>query len=544
MQFLDTDTRRQLGFDEVWAQVTPVSSLGRAYQRKTIAFGPQQGVELEEELQRVEGLCDSLRSDSKAADNLSFLLGASRDIETSLKRSMQGVTLDDMEFYEVKKLLAIAEKVQAELERRHWTFCLTEPLDQCPECREHLSLGQGRQDSFYIADAYDEELAQVRQERIRLEAAQAAFRSAVDEKTISTMGRFLSTAGEITVSSTDSKNIALLEAMPELVKVQETPYYVTFSLIENEEMCRLRTRLTEVREAEEECKQRVRVGLTSVVADHGSRLMANLEQLAYLDFLVAKAKYASMIGAVKPQLGDASTIRIHDGRHPLVEEEVTRAGYVYTPLSLEISSGVTLITGPNMGGKTASLRTVGLLVAMAQYGLLVPVRFMEFKPRKFIRAHLTAAEIPKGLSSFAGEVVFLRDVITCSRDDGLILVDEIAHGTNPVEGVGLARAIMENLSQKPSMTIITTHYPSLASVEGIRHLRVRGLDLERLEQAPGSSLQHFMDYRLEVAGAAGALKSDAIVVAQTLGLDATIITRARELLAAGISVEERDASNE
>lgn len=544
MQFLDIETRRQLGFDEIWSRVTPVSSLGRAYQRQVTPFGPQEGAELQRELHRVERICDSLKKDPKMADNLIFLLGATRDIEGSLNRSMQGITLDDMEFYEVKKLLTIVGKIQAELELLNWTFCLAEPLDFCPKCREHLSLGQGGHDSFYISDAYDEELARIRQERVRLEGALASFRAEVDEKMIQTIGRILSMNGDITVSSTDGQKIARLEAMEELNKVQETAHYVTFRLVENEAMSRVRERVAQVRETEERCKQQIRMQLTAVVADHGIRLKGSLAALAFLDFLIAKAKFAVAIGAISPKLSATATIHIEEGRHLLVEEEVRRAGYGYTPLCLGISSGVTLITGPNMGGKTASLKTVGLLTAMAQFGLMVPARFMEFEPRQFIRAHLAAAEIPKGLSAFAGEIVFLRDVITSSGEAGLILVDEIAHGTNPMEGAGLAQAIIEALNQRPSMTVITTHYPSLAHVVGIRHLRVKGLDLERLERDQGDSLQQYMDYRLEVADSAGALRSDAVVVAQTLGLEDTIIARARELLTAGISAEKRDASNE
>ncbi len=544
MQFLDVETRRQLGFDEVWARITPVSSLGRAYQRKTTAFGPHEASELQQELQRLEQISKNIKDDPKIADNLVFLLGATRDIEGSLNHSMKGIILDDMEFYEVKKLLSIAEKIQAELERLHWTFCLAEPLDTCRDCQRHLSLGQGGHDSFYISDAYSDELARTRQERIRLEGTLADFRAAVDGQLIQAIGRILSMHGEITVSSKDDQKIAKLEAMAKLDKMQETPHYVTFRLHEDEAMHRVRERLTRVREAEEHCKQQIRVQLTTVVADHAPRLLRNLGQLAYLDFLLAKAKFALAIGAVKPNLSSTSTIHIEDGRHLLVEEEVVKAGYAYTPLCVEITSGVTLITGPNMGGKTASLKTVGLLTALAQYGLMVPAHFMEFEPRRFIRAHLTSAEIPKGLSAFAAEVVFLRDVIEKSGEAGLILVDEIAHGTNPMEGAGLAQAIIEALSKKASVTVITTHYPSLARVAGIYHLRVRGLDLDSLDRVPGGSLQQYMDYRLELADSIRTLKSDAVVVAQALGLEGPIISRAQELLASGTNVEKGDSFNE
>ena len=538
MQFLDAETRRQLGFDEVWSRIRPVSSLGRSWMRKVTAFGKGQSADLMQELDRLEHIYVHLKKDPKMAENLSFLLSTVRDIGGSLNRSMQGITLDDMEFYEIKKLLMIVEKIQVESEHLGWTTFLPVPFDLCMECREVLGVGQGGHDSFYLADAYDEQLARVRQERVHLERDLAEFRASVDSEMIQTVGRILSMKGDVTVTTTDGEMISRLEAIAELEKVQETSDFVTFQLVEDENMHQVRQKLARVREDEEQIKHQVRVKLTCMIADYGPRLRGVLEQVAFLDVLLAKAKFAVEIDGVRPQLREDSMIRIEKGRHLLVEEEVTQGGHDYTPLCLGVSSGVTLITGPNMGGKTASLKTIGLLTAMAQYGLMVSARSMEFRPRQFIRAHLAEAEIPKGLSAFAGEVVFLRDVIVGSDEDGLILVDEIAHGTNPVEGAGVAQAILEYLNQKPAITVITTHYPSLAQLEDIFHLRVRGLDKDKLGQGQVDSLQRYMDYSLEMASPGRPLRSDAAVVAEALGLNSMIIKRAKELL------EKRDHKNE
>ena len=537
MQFLDAETRRQLGFDDIWSRIRPVSSLGRSWMRKATAFTQDQSDDLVQELNRLEGISVHLKRDPSMAENLSFLLSTVRDIGGSLNRSMQGITLDDMEFYEVKKLLMIVGKIQVELERLGWTTFLPAPFDRCIECKEALGVGQGGHASFYLADAYDEQLARVRKERAHLERVLAEFRASVDSEMIQAVGRILSMNGDIAVSTKDKEMISRLEAMVELEKVQETSDCVTFQLVEDERMDQVRQTLSQIREEEERIKHQVRVKLTCLMADYGPRLRGVLEQVAFFDVLLAKAKFAAEIDGVKPQLCEDSIIRINKGRHPLVEEEVTQGGHDYTPLCLEVSSGVTLITGPNMGGKTASLKTTGLLVVMAQYGLMVPASSMEFRPRQFVRAHLAAAEIPRGLSAFAGEVVFLRDVIEGSDGDGLILVDEIAHGTNPVEGAGVAQAVLEYLNYKPTITAVTTHYPSLAQLEDIAHLRVRGLDKGKLGQGQIDSLQRYMDYSLEVVGPGRPLRSDAVIVADALGLNSMIIKRAKELL------EKRDRTD-
>lgn len=323
--------------------------------------------------------------------------------------------------------------------------------------------------------------------------------------------------------------------------MQETADFVRFRLTPDV-TGQIERELSSVRQKEERCKERVRRRLTGAVAEQGASLLQMLELLAFLDFLLAKAKFCAAYGGIKPEQGEKRAIAIFQGRHLVLEEEVTGQGLSYTPLDLEFQTGVTIITGPNMGGKTAGLKTVGgLLIAMAQFGLLVPAQAMKFKPRRFIAAHFSSAgNPPAGLSSFAEEIAFISDALEASSSDGLILIDEIAHGTNPpAEGAAIARAVLESLNERPSITVITTHYPELAALKQIRHLRVRGgLDHEQLKRdwAVATRLQldvfrRAMDYRLQPADEqGGTVTSDAAVVAEALGLDERIIRRAKGLL--------------
>lgn len=535
MQFLDAETRAQLGFDEVWSRIAPVSAQGRAYHRKAKAFLPNQSADLEKEWDRVNQICARLCTDTKAASELNYLLGTLRDISAIINRSIEGLTLDDVEFYEVKKLLRTTEKIQAELERLGWETLLPTPLDLCVECKNALSKGQGQHDSFYLSDAYDENLTAIRKERFALECAWNTFRSSVESKVIEASGRILSMDDEITVSTSAASKIMQLETISDLGKVRETPEFVTFRLQEDETVSQVKRNLALARTWEEGCKQTIRERLTKIVQKSGERLLATVEQLGFLDLLLAKAIFCAEIGGVRPQL--SAELCIQGGRHLLLEEELKQRDRAYTPLNIVLNQGVTLITGPNMGGKTASLKTIGLLTAMAQFGLLVPAISLTFTPLKFIVAHLTDAAIPKGLSAFAGEIAFLREAIKARGQNALILVDEIAHGTNPLEGACIAQAIMEKLQAAPAVIVITTHYPSLARVEGIKHLRVKGLDKNRLQrswqelgQNKEEALHSFMDYDLEEGSLDQPFLSDAAVVAEAMGLDRDIIIRAKELL--------------
>ncbi len=535
MQFLDAETRRELGFDDVWLRIRPVSPLGRAQQRQAEAYLPERASELEAALSRLEDAAARLRADTHAAHNLLYFLSNLRDITTIIERCARGDVLDDAELYEVKRLLLIAAEIQAELERLGWMGLLPAPVDLCAACLEALSVGQGRQTSFYIADAYDGELAAVRRRRIELEEQLAGFRSMVNEKIQRATDRILSMEDEITVSRAESGVVERLEDIKELTKIQDTTDFVTFRLVEGEEHSSLRRELGTLRAREEACKARIRKRLSETVAAHAPKMLGILEILGFLDFLLAKARFCVEIRGVRPKLCTSPRLAIGGGRHLLVEEEVERGGGSYCPLSLELRPGVTLITGPNMGGKTVSLKTIGLLTAMAQYGLLVPAVSMELRPRRFIRAHL-ASRVVQGLSKFAGEMNFVRHVLAHSHEDGLILLDELAHGTNPAEGAAVAQAVVERLCGEPTISVITTHYPSLGRVEGVFRYKVRGLRRELLEGQESvlsthglAALQRLMDYALEPAEPGELGQSDAVLVAEALGLEPEIIERAKVL---------------
>lgn len=546
MPFLNPETSRHLGFDQIWSRIRPLSALGRARHRQARAFLPEEKEELQKEWDRLERICSFRSGPGPASPGLIALLGALVDVKASLQRSRQGLTLDDAEFYEIKKLVRLVERIGAELERLGWAELLPSPLESCSGCKKALSVGQGDQESFYIAGAYQAELARVRQERSRLEDLLTRFRERVQEKIKALLGRTLSLNDEIRVSSAEEAALAQLTALKELVKVQETPYFVTFRLVEGDKIRKMRGKWAALREQEERCKEAIRGRLTKTVSHYGERLLRNLERLAFLDFLLAKAEFCAEFKGVKPRLSPNSTIWVEEGRHLLLEEEVKGEGRTYFPLTVRLKAGVTLITGPNMGGKTSTLKTIGLLTAMAQFGLLVPAASFTLKPRRCI----AVPGASQGFSAFAAEMAFLGRVLKTRDQEALILVDEIAGGTNPEEGAAIAQAVLEKLNLKPSISVVTTHYPSLARLEELVQLRVRGLDEDLLKKLRGGSpallaesLQGAMDYSLEAGKPEQPLRSGAAVVAEAVGLDAEVLQRAFQLLQSGSQTEKKESSH-
>lgn len=536
MEFLSPETQRQLAFREIWSRIRPKSALGKSIHRTAEPFLPAQATKLVQEWDRLRQIADGLQRQAGAAEKLGHLLGDLPNVSGSISRSREGLILTDTEFYAIKKLLLIAKEVRVELDKLGWNDVPPIPINPCFSCLKALSLGQAQKESFYLADGYDRELAQIRQRRRALEECLMAERVSLEKKIRDTTYRLLSTEGEIRVSTSEREKIAMLDKIDGLRRVEETADFVLFRLDVTGPVAQMEQELLRIRELEERAKERVRRSLTTVIAKSARRLLELLDLLANLDFILAKAKFCASFQGTRPILSSDQVILVSQGRHLLLEEEVTSRGLDYTPLDLELKAGVTIITGPNMGGKTACLETVGILIAMAQYGLLVPAAALEFSPRTFIAARLSAAGNPAGLSNFAGEIAFICDAILASGENGLLLLDEIAHGTNPEEGAAIARAVIEMLNRKPLISLITTHYPALARLRQINQLRIRGLDHDRLikawqiaSEANLEMFQQAMDYRLERADFLQPLKSDAAVVAEALGLDKEIILRAQQL---------------
>ena len=194
-----------------------------------------------------------------------------------------------------------------------------------------------------------------------------------------------------------------------------------------------------------------------------------------------------------------------------------------------------------MGGKTISLKLVGILAAMAQHGLFVPADKMTLGLNDFISTSIGDMQsTDEGLSTFGGEIKLVQEAIMKSNEQGLILVDELARGTNPEEGYAISKAVVNNLKNKNSITLITTHYDNIANSDGVIHLQVVGLskidfdvldeELKDVETDKMDIINRYMDYRLKVVERASEVPRDAINIARLMGLEEQIINDALMIL--------------
>ncbi len=272
--------------------------------------------------------------------------------------------------------------------------------------------------------------------------------------------------------------------------------------------------------AEKHEVQRILKAISMEINSHGEILLSNLAILSAIDFDFAKAALAREMKATEPVLNYEGHTKLNKARHPLIDAAEV------VPIDIEIGNRykMLLITGPNTGGKTVSLKTLGLMAMMTQSGLYIPVEFgSEIAIYKNIYAVIGDEQsIEQSLSTFSAHMNQLVAILNQVEADDLILLDEVGAGTDPEEGSAIAQAILERLIEIKATTIATTHYSQLKtfaySTEGIENACVE-FDVETLKPT----------YRLLI-GMPGA--SNAFAISQRLGLSANLISRAKELIAA------------
>lgn len=208
---------------------------------------------------------------------------------------------------------------------------------------------------------------------------------------------------------------------------------------------------------EQECL-RILSELTNQCADHEKEILANIEVMLHCDILFAKARLSFSMDATSPIINDQGIIKLSNARHPLLEDKV---------IPLDITLGETyqgiLITGPNTGGKTVAMKTVGLLALMMQCGLHIPCDSGSTLP---LFEHILAdigdgQSISQNLSTFSSHITQINKVLSHANSRSLVLLDEIGAGTEPSEGCGLARAILEHLSHCGVLILSSTHFSEL-----------------------------------------------------------------------------------
>lgn len=286
--------------------------------------------------------------------------------------------------------------------------------------------------------------------------------------------------------------------------------------IEPNDISKLQNEVNLLKIQEEKEIYRILSTLMGILESSERELSINIETMAYYDFLLAKAKYSRSIDGNAVKLNDEKYINIIKAKHPLL-------GKTAVPLDFTIGKNyrVLVITGPNTGGKTVTLKTVGLLTMMVQCGLHVPVeKGSEFSPFLDILVDIGDGQsIEQSLSTFSSHVRNIISILECADSNTLVIVDELGTGTDPGEGMGLAISVLESIYDSGAALLATTHYSEIkdyAVKTGGFENGCMEFDINTLKPL----------YKLNI-GASG--ESNAFLIALRLGMNNKIIERAHEI---------------
>jgi len=463
-------------------------------------------------------------------------LGGARDVRPLLKSAGLGAILLPTELLDIRGTLISGRTLKRSITRLAAHFpLLAANASGIEECAHVVAeIGRCINDRGEVVDAASQALA-----RIRRELKEA------HERLLAKLNRIVASPANVSflqepfVTQRGGRYVIPLKTefkgrIPGVVHDQSASGATLF--IEPLATVELNNRWRELQLEEEREIQRILAALSALVAEKGAFIERTVQALAELDLAFAKANYANEIQGVEPQLvpfkvvrakgqraassvqHPGSTIRLQKACHPLLDPSAV----VPIDVHLDDNYFILVITGPNTGGKTVSLKTVGLLGLMAQAGLHIPAEEgSALSVFSGIYADIGDEQsIEQNLSTFSSHTTNIINILGKADSHSLVLLDELGAGTDPGEGSALARAILSHLLRQRITTLVATHYPELKvyahATPGVENASVE-FDLETL--AP--------TYELSI-GLPG--RSNAFAIAWRLGLAADIVEEARGLI--------------
>ena len=516
---IDSDGLRRLA--------EPLSDLGRDVRAKHRTFGANQAAEWARDRAECQALSDLAPAASKRLAR--EVRRAERLGESGDRIRAGGADVADL--FRAKHLAYVGHRVATVLVEEG----INRPCERLPmTLADMTTFLRGLNPElelaarFTLADAFDASMAAAREEAVLASesagAEQAAFYATIEERHGPLKyGRLRTAAAPDVVCADGTLRLVSSEAGEHLFE-PVLPDSVQLALDESA--------AAEGRAKAEE--RRVLEGLCAQLAPQIDALEGLERWVGQIDFALARARLRSHFPAW-PQPGDA--LRIDSGWVPRVRETVESSGGTYQPQSFDASDGVALLSGPNMGGKTVALRLAGTIQYLAQLGYPVPATSAEFTWMEridYVGSELS--DVAEGLSSFAGEMSALSEVLQTERRQ-LVLVDELGRSTNPREGAALADAAVTALSKLDGASVVVTHFPSVRQNESAKAWRVVGLanaDTASLREDADvrgwqAALNSVMDFAL-TEDFGNRATSDALRIAELLGVPGSLIAHAASIL--------------
>ncbi|MGA9174045.1 MAG: endonuclease MutS2, partial [Thermoactinomyces sp.] len=447
--------------------------------------------------------------------------GGVRDIRASVRRAEMGGLLNEAECLEIASTVSAGRKVKS-------------LMRQLEEETAELPLLRGLTESIDSLDHLEKEiLSCIDEQGIVKDQASPALRR-IRQQIGDVRGQIQTTLNSMIRSSHYQKMMQdpiITQRFDRYVIPVKQEYRAQFGgiihdqsasgatlFIEPEAVVQLNNRLRELELSEQKEVERILGFLTSKVQEEAQRLKENVAVLAELDLIAARARFGYQMKAVCPQISQDRTLRLKKARHPLIPPEEV------VPIDIEMGERYqsVIVTGPNTGGKTVTLKTVGLFALMAQSGIPIPAEEESTMPVfSGVFADIGDEQsIEQSLSTFSGHLRNIIRILKRIDERSLVLFDELGAGTDPTEGAALAIAILEHVMSRGSLVIATTHYSELKLFAHTHPQAVNAsveFDVETLRPT----------YRLLV-GVPG--RSNAFSISKRLGLPEELIQVAKQHL--------------
>jgi DNA mismatch repair protein MutS2 len=483
--------------------------------------------------------------------NAELSVGGAHDVRALALAARRGSVLETADYLDIKSTMISARRLKRLLEDSSVEAALLAGYASCLEPVPGLidAISRTIDDRGNIVDSASEKLGAVRREmRVLQDRLMSKMQRLVSDPKIERMLQ------EPIITQRDGRFVLPLRAeyksqFQSVVHDRSSSGATLF--VEPLSVVDLNNQVRELELEERDEIRRILAELSAFIGAHAETVIEIVKTLAKLDVALAKARYAEALDAHEPVLRPweegapgghpGSTIKLLGARHPLLDPQQV----VPIDLRLQDETYALVITGPNTGGKTVALKTAGLLALMTQCGLHIPAESgSELSIFEGVFADIGDEQsIEQSLSTFSSHISNIIQILEHLGDRSLVLLDELGAGTDPQEGSALARALLSQFMDRGCTTLVATHYPELKSyahiTPGVRNASVE-FDLESLQPT----------YHLTI-GLPG--RSNALAIAERLGLEASIVEKAREaispddLRAEGLLDEihrERDAARQ
>jgi DNA mismatch repair protein MutS2 len=517
--------------EEFWKFYDPFTPYGKDERDERRVYADRSAIEaLLDRTDRALAWLDRVKDDPAAQDRAGYCLKRMPRLPGMVKDSYEL-----SEIFQVKKFLSNYSGLRKALDGETRAAFSLEPVAEA--LISELSKGGSDPESFFVADAYDPELAAVRRAIAKVDADLEAARSAAETRLASKHNVRLSGRDFALVPRAAAQGLFADRELAIVEPYDDRLYLVR--LASDADTLALRGRRDDLASQERDLEEKVLVRLSGGIAGVLPGILAASERAKDFDLALARARLVREYSLVRPDLS-TDVLEVFEGRFLPCQAECEALGLSYTPLAARFEKPVTTIFGSNMGGKTIALKTVLFFQILSQAGFHVPAA--SFRSRVYARlayvGELTGERLA-GLSGFGFEIHRFIQAWEGMGDGCLVVFDEFARTTSSREAEAIISAAQEELAGKPGVkSFFATHFRDIRRSEGVAYLRMKGLEkkavLESLESgAPLAErlerINRNMRYELEPDDD-GEGSSDALTVAALLGLPERIVARAERII--------------